>query len=500
MRIDTSSPNYKWIVLAAAAIGVYSTVIDMGIVNIALPTITAHFDASLTAVQWIVLIYLVIISAILLPIGSASDRFGRKRLYVIGFLLLSGGAALAAAAPSLPWLFGARAIQAVGAASVQGLSMAIAVAVFPPQERGRALGLMATVVALGAVTGPPIGGVLVDAFGWRAVFLVNTALAPLGALFALVALKDAAIGTPSAQGGKTDWAGAVTSSTALVSVLLVFSRGSEVGWTSPFVLAFAAIAIVSLALFIAAELRAEHPMIDLALFRRSAFTLGGIAGWLVFASASAYVMVTPFYLQGVLEYRPREAALIMTPTAFVLAVTGPIAGRLSDKLGPRIPATAGAIIVAAGFVGFSFAGTETPFYVISLAAASLGLGMGLFQPSNNSSVLSAVEASRYGVASAFLTLVRNLGQVTGVVLAAALLAVGIRALGVEPDLGPLRDPDVAANPALIAGFVDGLRMTLRVATALLIAGATLSLFKPAPRPEEAEGEAVSTSVETERRG
>ena len=332
MRIDTSSPNYKWIVLAAAAMGVYSTVIDMGIVNIALPTITAHFDASLTAVQWIVLIYLVIISAILLPIGSASDRFGRKRLYVIGFLLLSGGAALAAAAPSLPWLFGARAIQAVGAASVQGLSMAIAVAVFPPQERGRALGLMATVVALGAVTGPPIGGVLVDAFGWRAVFLVNTALAPLGALFALVALKDAAIGTPSAQGGKTDWAGAVTSSTALVSVLLVFSRGSEVGWTSPFVLAFAAIAVVSLALFIAAELRAEHPMIDLALFRRSAFTLGGIAGWLVFASASAYVMVTPFYLQGVLEYRPREAALIMTPTAFVLAVTGPIAGRLSDKL------------------------------------------------------------------------------------------------------------------------------------------------------------------------
>ena len=151
-------------------------------------------------------------------------------------------------------------------------------------------------------------------------------------------------------------------------------------------------------------------------------------------------------------------------------------------------------------MGFSFAGTETPFYVISLAAASLGLGMGLFQPANNSSVLSAVEASRYGVASAFLTLVRNLGQVTGVVLAAALLAVGIRALGVEPDLGPLRDPDVVANPALIAGFVDGLRMTLRVAAALLIAGAILSLFKPAPRPEEAEGEAVSTSVEAERRG
>ena len=349
------------------------------------------------------------------------------------------------------------------------------------------------------MTGPPIGGVLVDAFGWRSVFLVNTVLAPMGALFALLALRESAIGTPSEQGGKTDWAGVVTSSIALVSTLLVFSRGSELGWTSPFVLTFAATAALSGALFVATELRAEHPMIDLRLFQRPAFTLGGIAGWLTFAAASAYVMITPFYLQGVLDYRPREAALIMTPTAFVLAVTGPIAGRLSDTRGPRMPATAGAVIVAAGFVGFSFAGTETPFYVVSLAAASLGLGMGLFQPANNSSVLSAVEAGRYGVASAFLTLVRNLGQITGVALAAALLAVGIRALGVEPDLGPLRDPDVAASPALIAGFVDGLRITLRVAAGVLIGAAVLSLIKPAAPPAgEAVGEDVPTGARVER--
>ena len=245
---------------------------------------------------------------------------------------------LVGSAQNLPWLFTARGLQAVGAAAVQGTGMAIAVTVFGAEERGKALGLMATVVAFAAVSGPVLGGVLIDAVSWRAIFFVSAVVGPIGAALTYKVLREEHISQPiGREERRLDWYGMITSAVALVFTLLLFSRGPSQGWTSSFILGSGAVAASSWIAFFWVEVRAEHPMIDLALFRRRLFAMGGMASWLAFTATSSMLIMMPFYLQGILDFEPREAALIMTPSAFMLAVCGPFSGRLSDRIGTRFP-------------------------------------------------------------------------------------------------------------------------------------------------------------------
>ena len=454
-------------------------VIDTTAVNIGLPTISNAFDADLPTIQWVVLIYLLTVSALLLPLGRAADLFGRKRLYVGGFAIFVLGSVLAGSAQSVPWLIAARVVQAVGAASVQGNGMAIAATAFPLEERGKALGLMATTVAAAAVSGPNVGGILIDALSWRALFFMSTVVGPIGAFMSYRILREELLTVPRAGRGVLDWRGMISSSLALVFTLLVFSRGYLQGWTSPFILVSGLVAFGAWVAFFRAELRAEEPMIDLRLFKRRLFSLGSAAASLAFTSTSGMLFMMPFYIQGILGFEPRQAGLIMTPGAFMLAVTGPLAGRLSDRIGTRVLATAGMLLAAGGYLSLSQVDRDSSLAHVISALMMTMAGMGLFASPNTSSILGAVERERYGVASAFITLVRNLGQITGIAIASVLITLAITNVGLEADLGALREKDTTPSPLLIDSFVSGLHRVFFVFTGVALLTAALSLLRGA---------------------
>ena len=495
MGEDTPGPRYKWAVFVTVALGTYLSLLDNGIVSVSLPTLSTHFGADLSTIQWVVLTYFLVVGALLMPLGRAADIFGRKRVFIAGFAVYIVGAALAASAQNVTWLLCARGVQAVGAAAIQANATAINISVFPPEERGKALGMHATVVALGAVSGPAFGGLFIDALGWRSAFLMSIAVGAVGLPVSYLVLKERFITRGMSRGGRTDWQGMVTSAVALVAALLVLSRGHDVGWTSLFTMVMAAVAVTAMAAFVTIELRSPSPMIDLRLFQRRLFALGTSAGFLVFTAIMANALIMPFYIQGILGFSARTAGLLVMPQAATLAISGPLFGRLSDRIGSRWPTTIGLILVIASFLALRRLDSDSHVIEAIIPMMVSGFGMGMFQPANNSSVLSAVEPERYGVVAAFLNLTRNTGQVVGIAVATLIITVAITNLGVDADIGALRDPAKGASPLLIQGFVDGMRNAYLV-SAGVVAIAVVCSFARGPRAAASvEGRAGPRGVE-----
>ncbi|MBI3953419.1 MAG: MFS transporter [Chloroflexi bacterium] len=480
-------PNHKWWALAAVSLGVFITVLDNTTVNIALPAIADHFHADLPTVQWVSLAALLTISALLLPVGRLSDLAGRKRVYLAGFALFGAGALLAGSAQSPLWLIVARVVEAVGTAMTTANGMAITAAVFPPQERGRALGLNATFVALGIVVGPILGGTLVDALGWRAVFFVIPPVAVVGVALAWYILDERRFALPPGHGAAAfDWPGAGASALALTTLLLALARGSVWGWTSvPVVVLFVAFAGAFVA-FLAAELRSQQPMIDLRLFRPRGFSLGSLAGYLSFFSMSFSMFLMPFYLQRGVGWSAREAGMLMVPMALMLAASGPIAGRLSDRMGSRLLTAGGLLAMAAAFGMYTRLGPSPPLVYLIVGQALLGTGMGVFQAPNNSSILGTVPREKYGIASAFLNLLRNLGMVTGVAAATTIVAATMGRAGLGASLTAQAGGGAAA-PTAVAAFLSGMHIAFLAALGITLAGALICLAagRPARAPEKA---------------
>ncbi len=325
----TRSSNYKYWGFGAIAIGSFSNVIDHGSVNVALPSIASNFSSDLPTVQWVVIGYLLTISALLLPMGRLADLVGRKKVYITGSLIFVLGAVSAGFAPSLTMLVLSRLLQGVGAAMTQGTGMAIITAMFPSHERGKALGLIMTVVGTGAVAGPAFGGFLVNALDWRWVFFFNVPLGLLGVLASIIVL-DGRRSQPARNGSTQhgfDWLGAILSTAALVIFLLALMNVHRFGLASPFILAGFSAFFVLLGTFIWWELRISVPLLDVRLFRSKTFSFGTSAAFLIFFGSSAVLFLTPFYLQRVLGYSPRDAGLLVVPGALFMAVLGPLKRR-----------------------------------------------------------------------------------------------------------------------------------------------------------------------------
>ena len=391
--------------------------LDSSIVNVALPTISGQLHAELSILQWVVTAYLLTISSLLPVFGRLADLLGRKRVFSIGFLVFTLGSVLCGLAGNIWFLIGMRILQAIGASMLMANSAALIIANFPPKERGRALGLTGTVVALGSLTGPALGGILVGFLNWRSIFFINLPIGILGYLAVQIILPP----DKSQQDRETfDFVGALFFTFGMISLMFALSNGQSWGWSSYPILGGIGLGTLSLAFFFHTELRVLNPMIDLSLFKIRPFFIGNITGLLSFVAMFANVMLMPFYLQHVLNYSPARVGLLMTAFPLAMAIAAPVSGHASDRIGPIALTTSGLFVTAIAFFYLSTLTATSLFWQIVPGLVLMGLGAGLFQSPNNSSVMSSVPPKKLGVAGGINALVRNVGMVIGIAFSVSL--------------------------------------------------------------------------------
>ena len=468
------SPSYKWWAFIVVAVGTFASVMDQGSVNVALPMMAEYFQTVLPTVQWVVIGHVLVISALLLPMGRVADLIGLKRVFILGSAVFIGGALISGSSDNLATLIIARLIQGGGAAMTQGTGMAIAMATFPESERGKAIGSIMSIVGVGAIAGPAIGGFLVDVLGWRSVFYANIIPVGLSIFLGMAILVNQVDRNVPSSPSKFDWVGAVISASCLLVFLLTITNGHKTGWESSFIILSILVLIGLLAFFIWWENKSDSPMLDLSNFKHPNFSFSVSAGFLIFLGNSAVLFLTPFYLQRVLDLTPRESGLVMVPGAICMALLGPLSGRLSDKFGWRIFTLTGLALCGTGLLIMTRLTPSSSILLVLPALICHSSGMGIFYSPNVSAVLSTVTRSRYGVVSAFLNLVRNSGNVTSIAMATAIVTATMGSQGYRPSLEYVQAGDASG---IGSAFTSGLSNAFLFLSIFIFLAFILSLFK-----------------------
>ncbi len=394
--------------------------LDGSIVNIILPTIERELKSNMATVQWVVAVYLLIVSGLLLTFGRLGDLRGHRKVCVWGFVLFVSGSALCGFAPSTAALIAARAFQAVGAAMIFSSSPAILTGAFPAEQRGQALGLQGMMTYLGLALGPSLGGWLTDTLGWQSVFFVNV---PVGGLALAACLWFIPTAAEPRQAESFDLRGAAMFMAGLTMLLLALNRGHDWGWTSPLILSLAAGAVLLLAAFWRIERRARFPMLDLKLFHSRLFSASVVSALLNYTCTAMVTFLMPFYLIQWLGWNPSKAGLLLTVQPALMAATAPLSGTVSDRLGgSRLPSVFGMAILTVGVGWLSCLGAGSSWPHAAIGLALVGLGTGMFISPNNSALMGAAPRNRQGIAAGIMATARNLGMVLGVGLAGAVVA------------------------------------------------------------------------------
>jgi EmrB/QacA subfamily drug resistance transporter len=417
MNLTSIKIEQKWLVLIAIGMSTFMSALDTSVVNTVLPIITKSFESHIATVEWVVIIYLLIVSGLLLSFGRLGDIRGHRTVFLIGFSIFIISSALCGMSPTIEFLILFRGLQAIGAAMLAANSPAILTKSFPSSQRGQALGLQATMTYLGLTVAPSLGGWLTDLVSWRAIFYINI---PVG----ISAFVLAWMFIPSDEGKKLhesfDFQGALLFLAGLVALLLALNQGYAWGWISPAIISLFVFAAIFLAVFIYVEKRRTNPLLDLSLFRNRAFSSSVISAVLNYIAVFSILLLMPFYLLEGRGFTPSQAGLILTVQPIVMAVVAPIAGSFSDRIGTRIPTVTGMIVLAGGIFLMSRFGPATPIYQIAIALGIVGLGTGTFISPNNSAIMGAAPRERQGIAAGLLATARSTGMVLGVGLAGAI--------------------------------------------------------------------------------
>jgi len=454
----------KWYVMLAIAMGIFLATIDGSIVNVALPTLTEKLNTDFSTVQWVVLAYLLTITTLQAVVGRLADMYGRKVFYNSGFVVFTVGSLLCGLAPTVGWLIAARVLQGVGAALILALGLAIVTEAFPASERGRALGIAGSIVSIGIVTGPTLGGLIIEHLTWHWIFFVNVPIGILGTYLAWRYIPR----TRPPGGRRFDLAGAATLCVFLLSLLLGLTTGQREGFASPQALGLFVSAAFFLVTFVVLELRHPEPIIDPALFRSSLFRVNLATGLLIFIALGSGVLI-PFYLEKTLGYTVQQVGFLLAVLPIALGISAPISGTLSDRFGSRPISVIGLAVTLVGFLALSTLTTETTAAGFALRYLPVGIGVGLFQSPNNSAIMGSVPRERLGIASGLLALTRSLGQTVGIAVLGAVWATYVlQAAG-----GAVAGGAEAAPPAAQAA---GLHVASLVAAGLVGAGLVIALF------------------------
>jgi EmrB/QacA subfamily drug resistance transporter len=433
-------------VLIAIGTGSLMSAMDGSIVNTILPVLRSTFQSNVAAIEWVVIVYLLVLSGLLLTFGRLGDLRGHKSVYVWGFAIFIAGSALSGAAWSAVTLILFRGMQAIGGAMLASNSPAIVTGSFSPQQRGRAFGLVAMLTYLGLTIGPTLGGWLTQAFGWRTVFYVNV---PVGALALALSLFFIPRDIPAESEQRFDLPGAVVFLAGLTALMLGLNKGADWGWASLPVLGLLAGALLLFVVFIMVERLSPAPMLDLSLFRHALFTTSTASAVLNYICVFTITFLMPFYLIQGRGMNPAQAGLLLSVQPVLMAIVAPISGTLSDRLGSRLPGMLGMAVLAGGLLLLAGIGAGTGMGLVILGLAVTGIGTGTFISPNTSALMGSAPRTRQGIASGVLATARNFGMVLGIGLAGAILTTHLaqhtqNALYKGIDMGFLAAVGVAA--------------------------------------------------------
>ncbi|HYM60050.1 MAG TPA: DHA2 family efflux MFS transporter permease subunit [Thermoanaerobaculia bacterium] len=417
MLAESTPSDRRWYVLTAIGVSTFMSALDGSVVNTVLPVMRRDLHTTVAGIEWVATVYLLAISALLLGVGRAGDARGHKRMYVGGFVLFVLGSALCGIAPTAVMLIAMRGLQGIGAAMLFANAPAILTMSFPAAQRGRALGAQGTFTYLGLTAGPSLGGWLAQSFGWRSVFFINIPVGAIGILLALRVIDD---DRPEATGEPFDYTGATVFAAGLVVLLIALNLGHAWGWTSLPTLSLSAAAIILLAFFIGIERRKANPMLDLTLFGSRVFSAATVSALLNYISIFSATFVLPFLLVQSRGLGTRAAGLVLTAQPIVMAIVAPISGALSDRIGSRLLATLGMLVLAIGLALIAGCAATGSLASIAGGLAVAGLGVGLFVSPNNSALMGAAHRQRQGIAAGILATARNVGMVLGFGLSGAI--------------------------------------------------------------------------------
>lgn len=412
----------KWWVLTGVACGTFMATLDSSIVNIALPTLTREWNEPVSHVKWIVIIYLLLLTLLVLPFGRVSDLYGRKRAFLYGYLTFVTGSGLCGFAPSVGFLIFFRAIQACGGAMLMANGPAVITSAFPPQELGKALGTLAMVVSGGLISGPALGGFVITHLGWRAIFWINVPIGILG----MYLVKRFFYKQPTPQIRLPfDSFGAFLQAFFLICFILALDPLGidfhEYGsYTSQLLrVSLLLLSLIAFILFVIVEKRHEAPLVDFSLLHNRTFWTANLAGFLTFVSFSGLSIFMPFFLENVHKYDTETSGAFMALIPLTILFVAPVTGRLSDQYGSKGLSLlgSGALCISFTLMATHLSSLTSPLW-ITLLLILIGFGIGAFQSPNNNAIMGRVPKKKLSTASAFLATVRNLGMVTGTSLAA----------------------------------------------------------------------------------
>ena len=460
------------LLILSISLASFMSALDGTIVNIALPTISKGFDISSSTVSWVATIYLLVMAGCVLIFGKLSDGIGFKKVFLAGFVIFTLGSFSCGLLPDLlssfPVLIGSRAFQAVGGAMITAIAPAMITAYIPMAQKGKAMGIIMTVAALGTAIGPTIGGVLTQFLSWHWIFFINV---PVGIIALILGAKVIPATMPHDKPAGFDKAGALLIFTGLAALLFAVSEGQTLGWNSPAIIGALALAIITLGYFVWHELKAADPLLELRLFKNRNFLFTNLIMSLVFFSFAGINYLLPFYLQYVKGYGTSDSGLILTALSVAMMVAGLVSGLLYNRVGGRALCVASGILLVAGYYMMTLLRVDTSIGFVVLCLIVLGFSLGLMITPASNMIMNSVAKRYQGMVSSLTSLERFAPLTLGIAFANLVFIQGITAIAGNRGITESAPANIKLD-LMTAGFDLAFFFSLVVAIIILI----LSLF------------------------
>jgi len=454
--------------LLVVVLGTLMSAVDTTIVILAIPTITQDLHADLYTIIWVIILYLLVIAVFTTQLGRMGDIYGRAKFYNLGFAVFTIGSALCGASPTALYLVASRGIQGIGAAMMQANAGAIIADIFPPNMRGRAYGFTAIGWNAGATLGIVLGGFITTFFGWRYIFYINV---PIGILAIILGMKY--IKSQQRIKVKLDIIGM---SLLLVSLSTIAYGSADIAGEGvrPLNVYLISAGLITLLAFLLVEAKQSYPIIDLRVFKGNrVFTYSLLASFLQTTGYLATAFIIIMYLQGIRGLTPLQASLLLVPGYVIASLVAPFTGKLSDRIGSRIPATIGLALMITAILVYLQLTTTSPLYVVIIASIIGGLGSSLFFPANNSAIMANAPRGFYGGASGLARTLSNIGTLLSYVIAISVASITVpRYVAFEVFLGTTN-----LIGGVASSFLDGLKSAFYVSLVILSIALTLSALR-----------------------